>query len=94
MQSPSDSAFSSGGPSGVTTKAHSALGDGDDLEKFDDDQTDPLNQGQQASSQRASGYPPSYADQQGRGKCVLISGLIEGGPLFCEAVPCTIFGWS
>ncbi|XP_064389346.1 junction plakoglobin-like isoform X2 [Halichondria panicea] len=68
MQSPGDSAISSGGPSGVTTKAPSALADPDDLEKIEpeEDGGDPSAHGYPPNTTRATGYPPSYPDQQGR----------------------------
>ncbi len=86
MQSPGDSAISSGGPSGVTTKAPSALADPDDLEKFEpeDDGGDPSNHGYPPNT---TGYPPSYPDQQGRGTLLYpLCGRVCVGVCVCACV--------
>lgn len=81
MQSPGDSAISSGAPSAGTTKPPSVVADGD-LEKFEqeDDPQDPQQgqvppghgQGYPPHTTGASGYP-NFAEQQARGTFLLAS---------------------
>ena len=106
MQSPGDSAISSGGPSGVTTKAPSALADPDDLEKIEpeEDGGDPSAHGYPPNTTRATGYPPSYPDQQGRGTllytlcvgvwCLVVCCLCMSIGYMWSLINCVWFVWT